>query len=178
MGRDADDKLMLLFAKPKSEEGKGILRLDKNLWTYDPGTGKWDRTTERERVGGTNTRRSDFDESRLTEEFDPSFVGEEKLGKLDVHHLLLSAKDGVDVAYLDGTFFDGSELPERNRAEIRHPLMTRTMELLGDVARKRPGALRFLHLNHTNPALHDPEVRRRIEHAGFAIASEGERVSL
>ena len=28
--RDADDKLMLLFSKPKSEEGKGYLRLDKN----------------------------------------------------------------------------------------------------------------------------------------------------
>ena len=28
--RDADDKLMLLFTKPKSEEGKGYLRLDKD----------------------------------------------------------------------------------------------------------------------------------------------------
>jgi pyrroloquinoline quinone biosynthesis protein B len=92
--------------------------------------------------------------------------------------LLERLLDGVDVAYLDGTFFDGSELPERNLAEIRHPLMTRTMELLGDVARRRPGALRFLHLNHTNPALHDPAVRQRIERAGFAIASEGERVTL
>jgi outer membrane lipoprotein-sorting protein len=97
--RDADDKLMLLFSKPKSEEGKGILRLDKNLWTYDPGTGKWDRTTERERIGGTNTRRSDFDESRLAEEFEPSFGGEEKLGKFDTLVLDLKVKDGIDVAY-------------------------------------------------------------------------------
>ncbi|MBE2250961.1 MAG: outer membrane lipoprotein-sorting protein [Myxococcus sp.] len=97
--RDADDKLMLLFAKPKSEEGKGVLRLDKNLWTYDPGTGKWDRTTERERIGGTNTRRSDFDESRLADEFDPSFVGEEKLGKFETLVLDLKVKPGIDVAY-------------------------------------------------------------------------------
>lgn len=97
--RDADDKLMLLFTKPKSEEGKGILRLDKNLWTYDPGTGKWDRTTERERIGGTNTRRSDFDESRLAEEYEPSFGGEEKLGKFETLVLDLKVKDGIDVAY-------------------------------------------------------------------------------
>lgn len=97
--RDADDKLMLLFSKPKSEEGKGILRLDKNLWTYDPGTGKWDRTTERERIGGTNTRRSDFDESRLAEEFEPTFVGDEKLGKFETVVMELKVKTGIDVAY-------------------------------------------------------------------------------
>ncbi len=97
--RDADDKLMLLFSKPKSEEGKGILRLDKNLWTYDPGTGKWDRTTERERIGGTNTRRSDFDESRLAEEYEPSFVADEKLGKFETVVMELKVKTGIDVAY-------------------------------------------------------------------------------
>jgi hypothetical protein len=97
--RDADDKLMLLFTKPKSEEGKGYLRLEKNLWAYDPGTGKWDRTTERERIGGTNSRRSDFDESRLAEEFTPKFGGEEKLGKFETVRLELTVKDGVDVAY-------------------------------------------------------------------------------
>lgn len=97
--RDDDDKLMLLFTKPKSEEGKGYLRLDKNLWSYDPNSGKWDRTTERERIGGTNSRRSDFDESRMVEEYDPKFDGEEKLGKYETMRLELNAKQGVDVAY-------------------------------------------------------------------------------
>lgn len=97
--RDNDDKLMLLFVKPKSEEGKGYLRLEKNLWSYDPSTGKWDRSTERERIGGTNSRRSDFDESRLAEEYDATFDAEERLGKFEVFHLTLKAKEGVDVAY-------------------------------------------------------------------------------
>jgi hypothetical protein len=97
--RDADEKLMLLFTKPKSEEGKGYLRLDKNLWSYDPGTGKWERTTERERIGGTNSRRSDFDQSRLAEEFTPAFGGDEKLGRFDAVRLDLTVKEGVDVAY-------------------------------------------------------------------------------
>lgn len=97
--RDADDKLMILFTKPKSEAGKGYLRLDKNLFLYDPTVGKWERRTERERIAGTDSRRQDFDESRLALEFTPSYVGEETLGKFKVHHLSLVAKDGVDVAY-------------------------------------------------------------------------------
>lgn len=97
--RDADDKLMILFTKPKTEAGKGYLRLDKNMFMYDPSVGKWERRTERERIAGTDSRRQDFDESRLAIEYTPKYVGEEKLGKLAVHHLVLTAKDGVDVAY-------------------------------------------------------------------------------
>jgi pyrroloquinoline quinone biosynthesis protein B len=85
---------------------------------------------------------------------------------------------GVDVAYVDGTFYDGSELPDRDLAEIRHPLMTETMALLGETARARPGAIRFLHLNHTNPALHDADVEAAIRARGFELARQGERVGL
>lgn len=97
--RDEDDKLMILFLKPKSEAGKGYLRIEKNLFLYDPTVGKWERRTERERIGGTSSQRADFDASRLAEEFDPSFVGVEKLGRFNAYHLELRAKAGVDVAY-------------------------------------------------------------------------------
>ena len=46
--RDEDDKFMILFTKPKEEAGKAYLKIDKNLWNFDPGTGKWERRTERE----------------------------------------------------------------------------------------------------------------------------------
>jgi len=97
--RDAEDKFMILFLEPKSEAGKGYLRLDKNLFMYDPSVGKWERRTERERIGGTDSRRADFDESRLVEEYTPSYAGEEKLGKYTVHHLKLEAKKDADTAY-------------------------------------------------------------------------------
>src|SRR5947207_1811549 len=45
--RDADDKWMILFTKPKSEAGKGYLRVEKNLFLYEPALGKWERQTER-----------------------------------------------------------------------------------------------------------------------------------
>jgi len=97
--RDDDDKLMILFTKPKAESGKGYLRLNKNLFMYDPTVGKWERRTERERIGGTSSRRADFDESRLAIEYTPHYVGGEKLGKFGVHHLKLEAKPNFDVAY-------------------------------------------------------------------------------
>lgn len=92
--------------------------------------------------------------------------------------LLRRLLDGVDVAYLDGTFYDGRELPDRSLEEIPHPPMVVTMRLLAGRARERPGAIRFVHLNHTNPALHDPALRARIERAGFRLARPGERVEL
>jgi len=97
--RDADDKQMFLFTKPKAEAGKGYLRIEKNLWLYDPGTGRWERRTERERIAGTNTRRGDLDESRIVEEYDARWEADEKLGVYDVHKILLTAKPGVDVAF-------------------------------------------------------------------------------
>jgi hypothetical protein len=97
--RDAADKLMLLFLKPRSEAGKGYLRINKNLWMYDPVVGKWERRTERDRIAGTDSRRADFDESRLAIEYRPTYLGEGKLGRYTVHKLKLEALAGVDVAW-------------------------------------------------------------------------------
>jgi hypothetical protein len=97
--RDADEKLMILFTKPKTEAGKGYLRIDKNLWYYDPSVGKWERRTDRERIAGTDSRRQDFDQSKLAEEYEPALEGEEKLGNFNVWVLKLTVKKGIDVAY-------------------------------------------------------------------------------
>ncbi len=97
--RSADQKFMILFTKPKSSQGQGYLRIDQNLWFYDPAVGKWERRTERERIGGTNSRRSDFDESRLAEEYDPEDNGEEKLGVYTAQVLTLKGKAGLDLAF-------------------------------------------------------------------------------
>jgi outer membrane lipoprotein-sorting protein len=97
--RSSDQKFMILFTAPKSSAGQGYLRIDKNLWFYDPSVGKWERRTERERIGGTNSRRSDFDESRLAEEYDPADEGEEKLGIYTATKLKLTGKPGQDLAF-------------------------------------------------------------------------------
>jgi outer membrane lipoprotein-sorting protein len=97
--RSVDQKFVILFTKPKASEGQGYLRIDKNLWFYDPAVGKWERKTERERIGGTNSRRSDFDESRLAEEYDPEYQGEEKLGVYTAQVLNLKGKPNLDLAF-------------------------------------------------------------------------------
>jgi hypothetical protein len=97
--RYADYKLIILFTKPKEEAGKGYLKIDKNLWMYDPNTGKWERRTERERIAGTNSRREDFDESRMAEEYNVKFETNGTLGPYKTFIIKLSAKDGIDVAY-------------------------------------------------------------------------------
>src|SRR5580698_444688 len=97
--RSADQKFMIIFTKPKSSAGQGYLRIDKNLWFYDPSVGKWERRTERERIGGTNSRRSDFDESRLAIEYDPEDDGETKLGAYAAQAMTLKGKPGLDLAF-------------------------------------------------------------------------------
>jgi len=97
--RDLDQKLMILFVKPKAEAGTGYLRLDKNFWFYDPNVGKWERRTDRERIAGTDSRRQDFDQSKLAEEYEPVFEKEEKLGAFETVLLKLTVKPDTDVAY-------------------------------------------------------------------------------
>ncbi|MDD9942932.1 MAG: outer membrane lipoprotein-sorting protein [Myxococcales bacterium] len=97
--RSEDQRFVILFTKPKASAGQGYLRIDDNLWFYDPSVGKWERRTERERIGGTGSRRSDLDESRLAEEYDPEDAGQEKLGVFDAQVLKLTVKPGVDVAF-------------------------------------------------------------------------------
>lgn len=82
---------------------------------------------------------------------------------------LESVLERVDVAYLDGTFYDASELPGRDLREIPHPLMTETLARL----RGSPllAKVRFIHLNQSNPLL-------RERRPGIVVAHDGERAGL
>ena len=85
--------------------------------------------------------------------------------------------EGVDVALLDGTFHSGDELPGRDLSKIGHPLIVDSMAWLSE----RPEApeVRFIHLNHSNPALTEgSSARQEIERRGFAVARRGETIAL
>jgi pyrroloquinoline quinone biosynthesis protein B len=85
----------------------------------------------------------------------------------------------VDVAYLDGTFFANGELPGRDMSKIPHPFITETMTRLKDQPASLRAKVRFIHLNHTNPA-HDSDgiAAAQIRKAGMRVAKQGERVEL
>jgi pyrroloquinoline quinone biosynthesis protein B len=92
--------------------------------------------------------------------------------------LLAQLLEGVDVAYVDATFYDGSELPGRDLSRIPHPLMIETMAIWADQAEANPGVIRFIHMNHTNPVLRDEALRSQIEAKGFRVAEVGEHTPL
>ena len=92
---------------------------------------------------------------------------------------LEKALASVDVAYLDGTFFANGELSGRDMSKIPHPFITETMRRLKDQPAAVHAKVRFIHLNHTNPA-HDSHgaAARKIHNAGMRVAQQGERVEL
>ena len=85
----------------------------------------------------------------------------------------------VTRAYLDGTFYANGEIPGRDMSGFPHPFIVHTMERLGSLPAAERAKVRFIHLNHTNPALNaGSEARRAIEARGFRVAEELERVEL
>ncbi len=85
----------------------------------------------------------------------------------------------VDVAYLDATFYADGEIPGRDMTGFPHPFITRSMERFATLPAAERAKIRFIHLNHTNPAL-DPssEAHRRIAAGGYRVAAEMERIDL
>jgi pyrroloquinoline quinone biosynthesis protein B len=64
--------------------------------------------------------------------------------------------DEVDYAFLDGTFASPGEIPGRTVADIPHPMMSHTRELL----RGTRAVLWFIHVNHTNTEIDAKDVVR------------------
>jgi pyrroloquinoline quinone biosynthesis protein B len=86
---------------------------------------------------------------------------------------------GVDVAYLDGTFFADGEVPGRSMAEIPHPFVRETIARLAALPAVERHKVRFVHLNRTNPLVRsDAAARAEVARAGMAVAEEGERQPL
>ena len=85
----------------------------------------------------------------------------------------------VDLAYVDGTFHANGEIAYRDMSEIPHPFITESMERLGPLPAAERAKVRFIHLNHTNPALRpDSDARKEIEAAGFGVAEERQRTPI
>jgi pyrroloquinoline quinone biosynthesis protein B len=85
----------------------------------------------------------------------------------------------VDLAYLDATFYDSSELPGRDMSEIPHPFIVESMNRFESLTPENKSKIRFIHLNHTNPALNSSsDAHSHIVMNGFCLAKEGEKFDL
>jgi len=80
----------------------------------------------------------------------------------------------VDVALLDGTFFDGNELPGRDMAQIAHPAIVESLARFAALPATERKKIVFTHLNHSNPAA-DPKSAEAaaVRAAGMSIAADG-----
>ncbi len=66
-----------------------------------------------------------------------------------------------------------------SHAQVPHPLISSTLELLSHLPVSERAKVRFTHLNHTNPAVNAPSPERAvIEAAGCRVAEDFESVEL
>ena len=87
---------------------------------------------------------------------------------------LIDVVRDTDRAYLDATFYDNNEIPGRDMSTFPHPRITDTMRRLAPLPLEQRARVRFIHLNHTNPAQWpDSPARREIETQGFGVAQRG-----
>lgn len=85
----------------------------------------------------------------------------------------------VDIAYLDGSFFEDGEIPGRDISEIPHPFIRESIARFSKLPESERKKIRFIHLNRTNPAIiPGSAAQKAITQAGFALARELERVDL
>lgn len=94
--RDRENKYTMIILKPEADKGKGYLKIDNNLWFYDPKSRKFQVTSAKDRFQNSNARNSDFTRSTLAADYEVLAVTKEKLGTFDCSVLELSSdKDGV-----------------------------------------------------------------------------------
>jgi len=62
---------------------------------------------------------------------------------------------------------------------VPHPFIVESLARFAPLPRSERAKVRFIHLNHTNPALHpDSPAHRQIEAAGCGVARIGEQFAL
>ena len=85
----------------------------------------------------------------------------------------------VDVACIDGTFYDPGELPGRAMSEVSHPFITESMTRFATLPERERGKIVFIHLNPTTPAATPgSKAQQAITRSGMRVAKEGERLPL
>ena len=80
----------------------------------------------------------------------------------------------VDWAFLDGTFFENGEIPNRDMSEIPHPFVEESLNLFSSFSPQEKQKVFFIHFNHTNPLLQaNSNARKKLVELGFPLIEEG-----
>ena len=80
----------------------------------------------------------------------------------------------VDLAFIDGSFYQNGELPDRDMSSIPHPFVIESMALFDDLELSDRQKVHFIHMNHTNPLLQTRSAAKdSVKKRGFNVAIEG-----
>ena len=92
---------------------------------------------------------------------------------------LIKEIKSVDVALLDGTFYDNKEVNNRNISDIPHPFIVETMDLFKQEKNSEKFKINFIHFNHTNPLLDSNSAALiRLKESGFNMAKFKDVINL
>lgn len=97
--RDTTKDLLFVLTQPRSMAGGGYLRIEKNLWEYNPLVGQWERSTRRANLVGTIACEGDFERSSLSEDYQAKDEGVETVDGTSYRKLLLTANSGLEVTF-------------------------------------------------------------------------------
>ncbi len=89
--RDANDQFLILILQPEVQRGQGYLQIDENVWFYDPESRRFERTTIRESVQGSDAQNADFNRNSFGSDYRVTDAREGRLGTFDVWILDLAA---------------------------------------------------------------------------------------
>jgi outer membrane lipoprotein-sorting protein len=89
--RDAKKQFVMLILKPEYQKGQGYLKVDENVWFYDPESRKFSHSSLKENVQNSDAKTSDLDSLSLSEDYAVDSWEEGKLGNFDVYILNLKA---------------------------------------------------------------------------------------
>jgi pyrroloquinoline quinone biosynthesis protein B len=89
-------------------------------------------------------------------------------------HQLMRFFVGIDIALLDGTFYNSAEVPGRNLDLIQHPFAADYPDFFPELVTETY----LVHLNHTNPLLDNGPERAWLRGQGFHVGYDGQRWTL
>jgi len=88
---DDNDKFLMLIKEPSIKKGQGYLKIEDNLWFYDPESRKFSHTSLSEQFNDSDANNSDFTASSLLADYKVTEVSEEMLGSYETYVLNLEA---------------------------------------------------------------------------------------
>lgn len=96
--RDSRDQFLILILQPSTRRGQGYLQVEDNVLFYDPESRKFERSSLRQSIQGSDAQNDDLNQSSLADDYNVVGVTEGVLSNIPVYILDLKAKRS-DVTY-------------------------------------------------------------------------------